>query len=52
MKTGPEVIPCISEEVAPGVWPVAFILTATYFIFISRHYQAKVSVRRDNQGFY
>jgi cytochrome bd ubiquinol oxidase subunit II len=33
-------------------WPVAFILTATYFIFISRHYQGKVSVRRDNQGYY
>jgi hypothetical protein len=27
-------------------WPVA----ATYFIFISRHYKGKVSVRRDNLG--
>jgi cytochrome d ubiquinol oxidase subunit II len=33
-------------------WPVAFILAATYFIFISRHYKGKVSVRRDNQGYY
>jgi cytochrome bd-type quinol oxidase subunit 2 len=33
-------------------WPVAFVLSATYFIFISRHYQGKVSVRRDNQGYY
>jgi cytochrome d ubiquinol oxidase subunit II len=33
-------------------WPVAFILAATYFILISRHYKGKVSVRRDNQGYY
>ena len=33
-------------------WPVAFILAATYFIFISRHYRGKVSVRRDTQGYY
>ena len=26
-------------------WPVAFILAATYFIFISNHYKGKVSVR-------
>jgi cytochrome d ubiquinol oxidase subunit II len=33
-------------------WPVAFILAATYFIFISRLYKGKVSVRRDTQGYY
>jgi cytochrome d ubiquinol oxidase subunit II len=33
-------------------WPFAFILTISYFIFISRHYYGKVSVKRDNQGFY
>jgi len=33
-------------------WPVAFVMAVTYFIFISRHYFGKVSVRRDNQGFY
>jgi hypothetical protein len=36
-----------------AIWsPVAFILAATYFIFISRHYKGKVSVRRDSQGYY
>ena len=33
-------------------WPVAFVLAAIYFVFISRHYYGKVSVKRDNQGFY
>jgi hypothetical protein len=33
-------------------WPVGFVLATTYFIFISRRYAGKVSVRRDNQGFY
>jgi len=33
-------------------WPVGLILAITYFVFISRHYAGKVSVRRDNQGFY
>ena len=33
-------------------WPVAFVMTASYFIFISRHYAGKVSVKRDNQGLY
>jgi cytochrome d ubiquinol oxidase subunit II len=33
-------------------WPVAFVLTAAYFIFISRRYYGKVSIKRDNQGFY
>jgi len=32
-------------------WPVGFVLATTYFIFISRRYAGKVSVRRDNQGF-
>jgi cytochrome bd ubiquinol oxidase subunit II len=33
-------------------WPVGFALSAAYFIFISRRYAGKVSVNRDNQGFY
>ncbi len=33
-------------------WPVAFVLAAAYFLFISRHYYGKVSVRRDTQGYY
>jgi cytochrome d ubiquinol oxidase subunit II len=33
-------------------WPVAFILAAVYFIFISRRYRGKVSVKRDSQGYY
>ena len=33
-------------------WPVAFIMAASYFIFISRRYRGKVSVKRDTQGYY
>lgn len=33
-------------------WPVAFLLAATYFIFISRRYHGKISVKRDTQGYY
>ena len=33
-------------------WPVAFALAIVYFVFISRRYTGKVSVKRDNQGFY
>ena len=33
-------------------WPVAFVLAASYFIFISRQYHGKVSLKRDTQGFY
>jgi NADH:ubiquinone reductase (H+-translocating) len=33
-------------------WPVAFVLAVAYFVFISRQYSGKASVRRDNQGFY
>jgi cytochrome bd-type quinol oxidase subunit 2 len=33
-------------------WPVGFALPTTYFIFISRRYAGKVSIRRDTQGFY
>ncbi len=33
-------------------WPVGFALATAYFVFISRHYAGKVSVKRDNQGFY
>lgn len=33
-------------------WPFGFVLTLSYFIFISRYYKGKVSVRHDNQGFY
>ncbi len=33
-------------------WPVAFILAASYFVFISRRYAGKVSTSRNNQGYY
>jgi cytochrome bd ubiquinol oxidase subunit II len=33
-------------------WPIAFALAAAYFVFVSRRYAGKVSVLRDNQGFY
>ena len=33
-------------------WPVGFALALVYFVFISRRYAGKVSVNRDNQGFY
>jgi cytochrome d ubiquinol oxidase subunit II len=33
-------------------WPVAFVMTAGYFIFVSSYYSGKVSVKRDNQGLY
>jgi cytochrome d ubiquinol oxidase subunit II len=33
-------------------WPIGFGLAVAYFIFISRRYAGKVSVSRDNQGFY
>ena len=33
-------------------WPVGFALATVYFVFISRRYAGKVSIARDNQGFY
>jgi cytochrome d ubiquinol oxidase subunit II len=33
-------------------WPIGFTLAAAYFVFVSRLYAGKVSVKRDNQGFY
>jgi cytochrome bd ubiquinol oxidase subunit II len=33
-------------------WPVGFALATTYFVFVSRRYVGKVSVKRDTQGFY
>jgi len=33
-------------------WPVGFVLATIYFAFISRRYAGKVSVVRDNQGYY
>lgn len=33
-------------------WPVGFVLATLYFVFISRRYAGKVSVVRDNQGYY
>jgi len=38
--------------VASVWWPVGFVLASTYFVFISRRYAGRVSVRRDNQGYY
>jgi cytochrome bd-type quinol oxidase subunit 2 len=33
-------------------WPVAFVMTISYFLFISTRYSGKVSVRRDNESYY
>jgi cytochrome bd-type quinol oxidase subunit 2 len=33
-------------------WPISFALAAAYFVFVSRRYAGKVSVARDNQGYY
>jgi cytochrome bd ubiquinol oxidase subunit II len=33
-------------------WPISFAMAATYFVFVSQQYAGKVSVKRDNQGFY
>lgn len=33
-------------------WPIAFLLTASYFVFISRQYLGKVSAPRDNESLY
>jgi len=33
-------------------WPIAFVLATTYFVFVSRRYLGKVSLKRDTQGFY
>jgi len=33
-------------------WPLALALAITYFVFISRRYAGKVSIKRDTQGFY
>jgi cytochrome d ubiquinol oxidase subunit II len=33
-------------------WPMGFVLASIYFVFISRRYTGKVSVKRDTQGFY
>lgn len=33
-------------------WPISFALAASYFVFISRRYAGKVSVKQDNQGYY
>src|SRR5277367_592365 len=33
-------------------WPIGFALAASYFVLMSRRYAGKVSVKRDNQGFY
>jgi cytochrome d ubiquinol oxidase subunit II len=32
-------------------WPLAFALAITYFVFISRRYAGKVSIKRDTQGY-
>lgn len=37
---------------ASAWWPVGLALALAYFVFISRRYAGKVSVARDNQGFY
>ncbi len=32
-------------------WPIGFALAAAYFVFVSRRFAGKVSVRGDNQGY-
>jgi cytochrome d ubiquinol oxidase subunit II len=41
-----------SLEYAAIWWPISFALAAAYFVFVSRRYAGKVSVKQDNQGFY
>jgi cytochrome d ubiquinol oxidase subunit II len=41
-----------SMRIASIWWPVGFALAIVYFVFISRRYMGKVSVRRDTQGYY
>ena len=38
--------------VASFWWPIGFALALAYFVFISRRYAGKVSLKRDTQGFY
>jgi cytochrome d ubiquinol oxidase subunit II len=33
-------------------WPAGLVLASAYFVFISRRYAGKVSIQRDNQGYY
>jgi cytochrome bd ubiquinol oxidase subunit II len=33
-------------------WPIGLALTAAYFVFVSRRFAGKVSVRNDNQDYY
>jgi cytochrome bd ubiquinol oxidase subunit II len=40
-----------SLEYAAIWWPIGFSLAVAYFIFVSRQYEGKVSVQRDNQGY-
>lgn len=47
VATGPN-----SLRLASIWWPAGFALATVYFVFISRRYAGKVSVKRDNQGFY
>ena len=41
-----------SLQLASIWWPLGFALAVVYFLFISRRYLGKVSLRRDNQGYY
>jgi cytochrome bd-type quinol oxidase subunit 2 len=41
-----------SLRVASLWWPAGLALAIVYFVFISRRYAGKVSVRRDTQGYY
>lgn len=33
-------------------WPMAFLLTTCYFVFLVKHYRGKVNLERDNQGYF
>ena len=41
-----------SLRIAAVWWPVGFALATVYFVFISRRYLGKVSLKRDTQGYY
>lgn len=41
-----------SLRIAALWWPIALVLTISYFVFISRRYSGKVRVQQDTHGFY
>ena len=52
LKLNPNYHSWITNLPATKRGQVAFVMAASYFVFISRRYSGKVSVRRDTQGYY